>query len=136
MKKEIFIIDDDKFYLGAMRIYFREKDEFEAHFFADPDEALKHLEIRPPFLIILDHQLANGKDGITYLQKIKTLEPNTPVIFMTGSREPALKHSALKAGAHGFIVKSPTSLTELNNLVINLSKPPKGILGRLMSKLT
>jgi DNA-binding response OmpR family regulator len=55
-------------------------------------------------LYILDLQLAYG-DGIELCKRLRTFDPNTPVIFCTGTSDESVRQKALQTGAQAYFVK-------------------------------
>lgn len=138
MDKHIFVIDDDRAFLSIMKEHLRQTGEFfvEGHF--NPDVALKQLEMKDPFLIILDHNLNDSsRNGLYYLKEIRKLKSDVPILYMTAENSKSLEKEAIKAGASGFIVKNPTSLIHLRKAIDDITSPKKkqGLLGKLFSKL-
>ena len=126
MEKLIFIIDDDQIYLRLMKSHLRELSEFTVETYSDGHEAIKKLEWKYPYLIILDHNLANNsEDGLFFLRAIKKLKPDVPIFYMTGDRSLTLQKEAVNSGAQKFIYKDPTSLKLLSEAMDELSKPKK-----------
>jgi DNA-binding response OmpR family regulator len=64
-------------------------------------------------LYILDLQLAYG-DGIELCQRLRAFDPNTPVIFCTGTSDESVRQKALQTGAQAYFVK-PIDFTALRD---------------------
>lgn len=56
-------------------------------------------------LIAIDHYMP-GQDGLTTLEQLREVAPETPIVFVTGSEETRIAVAALKAGAYDYVVKS------------------------------
>jgi DNA-binding NtrC family response regulator len=54
--------------------------------------------------ILIDIRMPNMK-GIQLLQRLRRLQPETPVVLMTGHGEELLRTQAAKAGAYAFLSK-------------------------------
>jgi DNA-binding NtrC family response regulator len=126
MEKLVFVIDDDQIYLRLMKSHLRQLNEFVVETYADGNEAIKKLEWKDPYLIILDHNLANNEeDGLFFLKAIKKLKPDVPIFYMTGDRSLTLQKEAVNSGAQKFIYKDPTSLKLLSEAMDELTNPKK-----------
>jgi two-component system, NarL family, invasion response regulator UvrY len=68
-------------------------------------ETLEFIEHESWNLVILEIDMP-GRNGLELLQKIKELEPRTPVLIFTVYSEEQFGVPCLKAGAHGYLVKS------------------------------
>ena len=110
VKKEgtILIIDDEEDILFSLK--FLLKQHFKAVFTdQNPYHLPRLIRTHAPDVIILDMNFGAGRDsgeeGITWLKKIKELEPNTPVVTMTAYGDVGIAVEALKSGARDFVEK-------------------------------
>ncbi len=86
-------------------------------------DALSQLPSLRPSLVLLDIWMP-GMDGIEALRRIKELQPQTPVIMMSGHATIATAIRATKVGASDFIEK-PLAI----DLVVNAIRRALGVLG-------
>jgi two-component system invasion response regulator UvrY len=68
-------------------------------------ETLEFIEHESWNLVVLEIDMP-GRNGLELLQKIKEVEPRTPVLIFTVYSEEQFGVPCLKAGAHGYLVKS------------------------------
>jgi len=68
------------------------------------DEGLKLAILSRPELVLLDLTLP-GTNGIELLKRIRSTNPTTRVIIVTGNTDPALAREALELGALAYIDK-------------------------------
>ena len=68
------------------------------------DEGLKLAILSRPELVLLDLALP-GTNGIELLKRIRSTNPTTRVIIVTGNTDPALAREALELGALAYIDK-------------------------------
>jgi DNA-binding response OmpR family regulator len=66
-------------------------------------------------LYILDNWLPDGT-GIDLCQHIRTVRPNTPIVFYSGVVAQAERDEAIRAGAHAYLIK-PTGIQTLEWVV-------------------
>jgi DNA-binding NtrC family response regulator len=112
--------------MSKPRILIIEDDDFQYEIYADALEdydlirartASKGLEIagqNPPDLILLDHILDQGEQGLNFLPELKELLPYVPVIIASGALEAHQQLQALQGSrrAH-YLVTKPVDLREL-----------------------
>ncbi len=72
---------------------------------SDGEEAITRVVELSPDVLILDLNMP-GKGGLDVLPDIRSKAPNTKVLILTGREEEWYIMQALRAGAHGYILKS------------------------------
>lgn len=88
---------------------------------AEADDAMAVFELEEPDVVLLDLDLGQGRpDGFSVLEKLKSRDPDLPVVILSVSRDPDTVVRAMKAGASHFIGKAPRfdELTERLRLAI------------------
>ena len=73
-------------------------------------EAQERLVETRPDVVLLDIQLADNENGITFLSTVRRLSPRTAVIVLSAFLTPALLQTCLDAGASGYLVKDTKRL--------------------------
>jgi len=108
----IMIVEDEKI-AGKVIHDNLKKQGYRCHLFENGEEALLHFKANPVDLVLLDYKLP-GMSGEELYEKLKEINPFTPVIFMTAysSVEKAVK--LLKMGAYTYLNK-PIEMDELNH---------------------
>jgi DNA-binding NtrC family response regulator len=71
---------------------------------ATAEEALAHARKSLPSVVVTDVRLP-GRDGFAVLDEILAIDPDLPVVMITGHGDVALAVRAMKAGAYDFIEK-------------------------------
>ncbi len=84
---------------------------------ASGEEALKQLLRASPAVVLLDIKMA-GMDGLLTLKKLKTAQPTTTVIMMTGLEDEQLMSQAFELGAYEYLTK-PFDLAYLESVLLN-----------------
>jgi len=131
-KKEahILIVDDDEDILFSARVWLK-KFFTEVSCLSQPKNILKFLSEQQVDTVLLDMNFRkgfeNGQDGLYWMQEIKTLEPQLPIILMTAHGEVELAVEALKNGASDFILKpwNNEKLYASVNLAVDVSRKNK-----------
>lgn len=111
---EILIIDDEK----AIRKTLTEILSFEGYKIddaADGEEGLKKFKEKSYDLVLCDIKMPK-LDGIEFLQKAGEINPDVPVIMISGHGNIETAVEAVKKGAFDFISKPP----DLNRLLITI----------------
>ena len=137
MNRLVYIIDDDKVYLRFMQTHFSKMEGYSVEIFNDGEDAIKKLESKVPFMIILDNNMNDpAKDGLHYLGRIKKLKPSVPILLITADSSESLKKKAIGLGAKSLIVKSDSFLVQLRTAIdqIHSSTKKKGLFAKFFSK--
>lgn len=110
MVNKILIIEDEINLLETLKLNL-ELENYSVLAFDSGIEALKHVELFSPHLILLDIMLP-VMSGTDVFKKIKELNINCPIIFLTAKNNVKDKIDGLKLGADDYITK-PFDLEEL-----------------------
>ena len=113
---------------------------------ADSEAALASLRARRPSLLILDIWMqGGGMDGLELLDVVKTMDPDLPVVMISGHGNIETAVSAIKRGAYDFLEKpfksdrlllvadralEQASLRRENRRLRQQTLAPDGFLGR------
>ncbi|HBF31206.1 response regulator [Rhizobium sp.] len=104
MDLRILHIDDDFALAQLLKKKLARRNCIVAHR-SDADAALLLLQQETFDVVILDHYLENIT-GHDVLERMRQLEINVPVIYITGSNEARVAIDAIKAGAADYVIKS------------------------------
>lgn len=136
MPKEgnILIVDDNKELLLALKLYLKPhfKQLKTEH---NPNRIKEHLQNEAFDIVMLDMNfkagINNGNEGLYWMQEVHKIDPELPVVFITGYSDVELAVRAIKKGAADFIEKSWDEHKILSTLrsVYELQKSKRAISG-------
>jgi DNA-binding NtrC family response regulator len=111
----ILIIEDDDF---QYEIYEEALSQYRLTRASCGTDALKMLAGDTPSLLILDHVLAQGQLGLSFLPEFKQLLPHVPIIIVSGALEVRQQMAALQGPrrAH-YCLPKPVDVRELRKTI-------------------
>ena len=110
----ILVIDDNPTVVDILGTYLREEG-YGVLGALTSDEGLKLAILSRPELVLLDIALP-GKNGIELLKRIRSINPTSRVIMVTGNIDAALARKSLELGALAYIDK-PFDLAYLKRVI-------------------
>ena len=115
-KIKVFLVDDDALFLKSLEIDFLHHSDFSVETFATGESCIKQL-FNIPNVIILDYHLdsinKNAMNGIETLDKIKSINPEIPVIMLSSQDKIDVAISCMHHHAFDYVVKSETAFLRL-----------------------
>jgi len=99
----VFIVDDDKAIGHAMSLLMTSVD-LPHRIFHSGDEFLKAYDPNQPGCLVLDIRMP-GMGGLELQERLLELDPNLPIIFITGHGDVPMAVNAMQKGAVDFIQK-------------------------------
>lgn len=109
-QSNVILIDDDKDLIQALRQAF-ELEDITVQCFRNPTKALKIISEDFDGAIVTDVRMPE-MDGLDLFKKIQTIDPEIPVIVMTGHADVPMVLSSLRDGVFDFLAK-PISTEQL-----------------------
>lgn len=107
----VLFVDDEADFLDVLLKRMRKRD-IEATGIQDGDLAIELVEKDHFDVVVLDMQLAGGKNGMEILKMIKTRKPLVEVIILTGHALLDFAREGIQNGAFDYLVK-PAEIDEL-----------------------
>jgi DNA-binding NtrC family response regulator len=92
-KPIVVIVDDEEMVLTSLKSFLGLETEYQVKTFVSANDALKFVEENNIDLVISDY-LMPEMDGMTFLSKVRTMQPDVPRIILTGYAD---KENAIKA---------------------------------------
>jgi DNA-binding NarL/FixJ family response regulator len=105
-KHRIMIVDDHPVLRDGVAMMLQIEPDLElAHQAESSRQALAILETETPNLLLVDISLKDG-NGLDLIRRIGESKPGIPILVLSAHDEERYAERALKAGAHGYIMKS------------------------------
>lgn len=89
----VLVLDDEEMVVTSLRSFLELETNYEVITFLSPEKAIEYAQSNQIDLVISDY-LMPDMDGITFLAKIKEIDPQTTRIILTGYAD---KENAIKA---------------------------------------
>ena len=122
-RNKIWVIDDDRAMRWVLEKTFKEEG-FDVTSFEEAQSALDELSVNPPDVILTDIRMP-GIDGLTFLSKVKTTNPDLPVIIMTAHSDLESAVSSYQTGAFEYLPKPfdiDEALALVNRAILHIQK--------------
>lgn len=100
----ILVVDDES-YIRTIVSAMLEQAGLETVTAADGNEAIEAIQSDPEFDLILSDIMMVGMDGMTLLERTRTLIPHTPVVMVTAITDVDVALLAMRNGAYDYLLK-------------------------------
>ncbi len=122
-KIKLFLVDDDALFLKLLEVEFLKHGDFIIELFSTGELCLEHLTQNPD-VVILDYHLdgidKNAMNGIETLDKIKTVNPDIPVIMLSSQDKIDVAIDCMHHRAYDYVVKSETAFMRLQKIITSI----------------
>ena len=119
-KIKLFMIDDDALYLKLLENDFLQHADFSIETYPTGERCMENL-IHNPDVIILDYFLdgidKNAMNGVDTLDKIKSFNPDIPVIMLSSQDKIDVAIKCMHHRAFDYVVKSETAFVHLQKII-------------------
>ncbi len=127
-KIKLFLVDDDAMFLKSLQLEFLDHADFVVETYATGELCIKNLAGNPD-VIILDYHLdgidKTAMNGIDTLDKIKTMNPDIPVIMLSSQDKIDVAIKCMHHRAFDYVVKSETAFMRLKKIITTIFKYKK-----------
>ena len=114
MDKKVLIIDDEEGVRESLTLIL--SDYYSLIVTEDAEQGIDCIREDPNIgLVLLDIKMP-GHNGLEILEKIKSLNPEVPIVIVTGYKSVETATEAVRLGASGYIVK-PFKAEEILDVV-------------------
>jgi serine phosphatase RsbU (regulator of sigma subunit) len=97
MKDKILLVDDDAMILAGLKRQLR--SQYSIEIALSGEEALKIIDEKGPFAVVVSDYYMPGMNGIDFLCKVKRVEPDTVRMMLTGSADMSTAIQAVNEGS-------------------------------------
>jgi two-component system OmpR family response regulator len=122
-KIKLFLVDDDALFLKSLEIEFLNHADFEIETYATGELCIAQLSNNPD-VIILDYQLdgldKQAMNGIQALDKIKSFNPDIPVVMLSSQDKIEVAIDCMHHRAFDYVVKSETAFLRLQKIITSI----------------
>ncbi len=122
-KINLFLVDDDTLYLKSLEIEFLQHADFTIEKFATGELCVENLSHNPD-IILLDYHLAgmdkNAMNGVETLDKIKTLNPDIPVVMLSCQNKIEVAINCMHHRAFDYVVKGETAFLRIQKIITTI----------------
>ena len=127
-KIKLFLIDDDAVFLKLLQIEFLQSADFTVETFATGELCMAKLSSNPD-VIILDYHLdgidKTAMNGMDTLDKIKSYNPDIPVIMLSSQDSIEVAINCMHHRAFDYVVKSETAFVRLQKIISTIFRYTK-----------
>ena len=127
-KIKLFLVDDDALFLKTLEIEFLQHADFIIETYATGEKCIENLSHNPD-VIILDYQLdgidKNAMNGMKTLDKIKSKNPDIPVVMLSSQDKIEVAIDCMHHRAFDYVVKSETAFMRLQRIITTIFKYKK-----------
>lgn len=103
----IFIVDDHPVVYQGLKALLNQDARFEVCGYAqDASAAIKGIQESLPDLAIVDISLQEGVNGLDLMKQLSSSHPKLKIIALSMHDESVYSERAIRAGAHGYVMKS------------------------------
>lgn len=122
-KALIFLVDDDAVFLKSLELEFRQHTDSEIEAYRSGEECLANLSHLPDVIILdylLDGVVKTAINGIETLDKIRSSNPDIPVIILSAQDKIEVAVDCMHHKALDYVVKSETAFIRLQKIITAL----------------
>lgn len=127
-KIKLFLVDDDAVFLKSLEIEFMQHADFTIETYPTGEACMENLSHNPD-VIILDYHLdgidQSAMNGVDTLDKIKSFNPDIPVIMLSSQDKIDVAINCMHHRAFDYIVKSETAFMRIQKVITTIFKYKK-----------
>lgn len=123
---KIAVVEDDPMFRHAVEYFLKKNPGNRVFSFASGEDCLEHFHSFEPDILILDYKLNESfeverMNGLDILRKIKSVKPETEILFLSGQDSFDVATTAIMDGASDYIVKDDKALPKMLHEVNKIS---------------
>src|SRR5277367_4179219 len=105
MASERILVVDDEPYVRTVIAAMLEKAHYRPVLAGNGLEAMERLQSDPPYDLVLSDIMMEGLDGMSLLERLRELQPDTPMVMVTAIHDVGVAISAIRKGAYDYLLK-------------------------------
>jgi len=123
LKISLFLVDDDALFLKSLEIEFLQHADFAIKTFTTGELCVENLS-KTPDVVILDYHLdgidKTAMNGIETLDKIKSFNPDIPVVMLSSQDKIEVAINCMHHRAFDYVIKSETAFVRLQKIITTI----------------
>lgn len=127
-KIKLFLVDDDALFLKSLEIEFLQHADFVIETYLTGELCIEKLTHYPDVIILdyrLDGLVKDAMNGIETLDKIKSYNPDIPVVMLSSQDKIEVAINCMHHRAFDYVVKSETAFLRLQKIITTIFKYKK-----------
>lgn len=120
MAKNIFIVDDDKFFGEMLKEHLSKKGGRNVLIFMTGEECINNLDENPN-LVILDYNLdsvnKDAENGLKILQLIRKKNQLLPVVMLSNQDQYSIALQTIQKGAEQYVIKDEDAFENIDRIL-------------------
>ncbi len=120
MAKNIFIVDDDKFFGEMLKEHLSKKGGRNVFIFMTGEECINNLDENPN-LVILDYNLdsvnKDAENGLKILQLIRKKNQLLPVVMLSNQDQYSIALQTIQKGAEQYVIKDEDAFENIDRIL-------------------
>jgi len=105
MASERILVVDDEPYVRTVIAAMLEKAHYHPVLASNGLEAMDRLQSDVPYDLVLSDIMMEGMDGMSLLDRLRELQPETPMVMVTAIHDVGVAISAIRKGAYDYLLK-------------------------------
>ncbi|HSY71216.1 MAG TPA: HD domain-containing phosphohydrolase [Alloacidobacterium sp.] len=105
MASERILVVDDEPYVRTVIAAMLEKAHYHPVLASNGLEAIERLQNDSPYDLVLSDIMMTGMDGMTLLERLREMQPETPMVMVTAIHDVGVAISAIRKGAYDYLLK-------------------------------
>ena len=123
MAKNIFIVDDDKFFGEMLKEHLNKKGGRNVSVFLTGEDCVNNLD-EGPNLVILDYNLdsvnKDAANGLKILQLIRKKNQLLPVVMLSNQDQYSIALQTLQKGAEQYVIKDEEAFENIDRILSDI----------------
>ncbi|MBC7391339.1 MAG: response regulator [Opitutaceae bacterium] len=116
----VFVVEDDKFYMDLLRSYLSTRANFKVSCFTSGEDCILNLGSKPDLVILdylLDRENPYAMDGKNVYKIIRNLSPDSNIIVVSAQQSAEVVFGLVQEGVRNYVMKDKQTFHELDQLL-------------------